>query len=93
MISCSMPNDSEATLEVAELAHQRGPQIRCITDRPTGSLTTFSNVVFYANATRKSVPTTATSTIAITKGIIAAVANRREKGLDLRRTLDARHKP
>lgn len=92
LISCSMPNYSSDTLEVTELAHSRGASICCITDRATSPLAQFSDVVFYTNVTRKLLPNTVTSAIAITEGIVAAVANRREEGLDVHRTLDARHR-
>ena len=91
VITCSLPSYTADTIEVTQLARERGASVLCITDRPTSPLTRYADAVFYANATRRLLPNSITSAVAVAEGIIAAVANRRREGLDVHRALDARH--
>ncbi len=91
VITCALPNYATETVEITETAHSRGASIVCITDRPTSPLTKFADAVFYADATRRLLPNSITSAVAVVEGIAAAVANRRQEELEVHRALDARH--
>ncbi|WP_299820221.1 MurR/RpiR family transcriptional regulator [uncultured Jannaschia sp.] len=82
VITCSLPNYAADTIEVTQTARRKGATILCITDRPTSPLTKYADAVFYADATRRLLPNSITSAIAVSEGIIAAIANRRQEGLD-----------
>ncbi|WEX11008.1 MurR/RpiR family transcriptional regulator [Chelativorans sp. AA-79] len=91
VITCSLPHYSADTIEITQIARQKGASVICITDRPTSPLTKHAHEIFYAHSNRRLLPNSITSAVAIAEGIIAAVANRRTEGLAVYRTLDARH--
>lgn len=91
LIACSLPRYSADTIEITEIARDKGASVVCITDRPTSPLTKHSDVVFYVDPVRRLLPNSITSAVAIAEGLVAAVVNRRREELEVRRTLDARH--
>ncbi|MHC9237724.1 MurR/RpiR family transcriptional regulator [Pseudooceanicola sp. 502str34] len=92
VITCSLPHYAPETIEVTQLARERGAGVICITDHPTSPLVRYADAALYAHAGRKLLPNSITSAVAVAEGLVAAIANRRVEGLDLHRRLDARHK-
>ena len=92
VITCSLPHYATETIEVTQLARERGAGVICITDHPTSPLVPYADAVLYAHARRRLLPNSITSAVAVAEGLVAAIANRRVEGLDVHRRLDARHK-
>lgn len=93
VITCALPHYSPDTVEITQLASERGASVVCITDHPTSPLVPFADAALYAHAGRKLLPNSITSAVAVAEGLVAAVANRRVEGIDVHRRLDARHGP
>lgn len=92
VITCALPRYAADTVEITQIARDKGASVFCITDRPISPLTKYADVMFYADPARRLLPNSITSAVAIAEGIIAAVVNRRKEGLDVHRALDARQR-
>lgn len=90
-ILVAFPRYSPGTLEILEMAKERGTGIICITDSPTSPLAADADVVFYAPAQRRLLPNSATAAFSLVDALVAAVANQRQEGLDVQRHLLTRH--
>lgn len=91
LIVCALPHYAVETLEITRIARDKGASVIGITDRPTSPIIKYSDAIFYAETSRRLLPNSITSAVGIAEGLIAAVANCRKEGLEVHRTLDARH--
>ena len=93
VILISFPRYSADTIELMKTAKEQGTRILCITDRPSSPLAADADVVLYAPTERRLLPNSGTAAFSLVVGLVAAVANRRQEGLDVQMRLAARHLP
>lgn len=93
VIFISFPRYAPDTLELLDEAKQRGLRILCITDRPTSPLAGPADVALYAQTERRLLPNSGTAAFALVDGLAAAVANRRQEGIDVQMRLAKRYLP
>jgi DNA-binding MurR/RpiR family transcriptional regulator len=91
VVLISFPRYSSDTLELLEAAKERKSRILCITDRPTSPLANPADVALYAQTERRLLPNSGTAAFALVDGLAAAVANRRQEGIDIQKRLAARY--
>ncbi len=93
VVLISFPRYAADTQELLESAKERGTKILCITDRPTSPLAADADVALYVPAERRLLPNSGTAAFSLVDGLAAAVANRRQEGIDVQMRLVARYLP
>lgn len=83
----SVPKYARDTIELTQMARDRGAKVLVLTDHPTSPLVKLADVTLYAETYRRLIPNSMTAFVALAGGLVATVANQRGESEGVRQAL------
>lgn len=82
VIAISMPRYSRGTVELTNLAKERGAKVLALTDAPTSPLARLADMTLFAPARSRLLPNSPSATFALADAIVTAVARERPDAVE-----------
>jgi DNA-binding MurR/RpiR family transcriptional regulator len=77
LVAISLPRYSRGTVDLAQLAKERGATVLALTDAPSSPLVPVADMTFFAPARNRLLPNSPTAAFALADAIVSAIARER----------------